>query len=230
MAPAGFNPRFVTEPYIGLERPLVVKAPISCLNSGVRIVTNQSQKSIAQAMAQVYEERFWLDRYEWAMGERLGYQWMFEDYAYGEQYEVNGFNAFDPLDPVRVFHPIKQHWRVIEGEPTVVSPLKTLNGDLNQCEIARYSRVDDASLAMCLRNIALKAVVTLGITWSGWCVEIKGPPWKVIEVNGRLGYERPGDKNYYQALGSNTPWEMVTSLVEIWRRREKDLSPLARNP
>ena len=95
---------------------------------------------------------------------------VYERFIDGPQYEVSGVVA-EPGD-VEIWEPLKQRW--------------------SGGKILGYERSEgwDENL----RAVAARAVANLGLSWCGFCVEVR--QGKVIEVNARLGDDGLG----YDAL------------------------------
>ena len=129
-----------------------------------------------------------LQRIQTLTGRKLGYL-LKEERLVGDHYEVNGINA-GSTDPIELFDPIKQTW----------------SGD----KITQYDKVEDLGLVRELAKVAVCTVSALGINWAGWCVEIMGPPFRVVEAHARLGWD--DNETYWEALGAYTHVTLVNTL------------------
>jgi hypothetical protein len=208
LEPTGLNPAWVLDrPGLSLGAKTVMKALVSCLNSGVMVLPGGTEAEIREARPLVWGEDEWVQRYELGFGE-VRRATLLESYATGGSYEVNGVSG---LDVQHVFPPLEQHW----GEDSEgATSLRELGGVSKK--IVGYERVPRGTLANELAQVARTAVTTLGLQWCGWCVEIKGPPWKVIEVNARVGYEPDEQYGYSEALGVNTHGEVAQRVSGMW--------------
>ena len=180
-----------------LDPPYVIKAPISVLNQGTEICENPA--TILAAASHVrHRPFFWRHRVELLYG-AFDYTYLVEEYATGTMYEVDGISGADGI--VRTFRPIRQIW------------------DWANMKIVGYEVEQEHKDE--LIEVAHTAVEALGIRWSGWCVEIKGPPWKVIEVNGRLGFDWPKYKFFETISPDRHPWPLlVETLVAEYEKRQ----------
>jgi len=142
----------------GMPAKLVVKAGCSTSGLGVEIVEHASD--IGRAVRLIQRR---------AVGclARLRQirepHFLLEEYVEGFSFEVSGYSRDDVEC---VFRPLQQRW--------------TEDGRI--AEYIPHERPPSG-----LVDAAIRAVRALHLRWCGWCVELKGHPWRVIEVNARLG-------------------------------------------
>jgi hypothetical protein len=147
LATTGLNPDWWPYRFGGSRKRRVVKAPASALGSGVR--------EFGHPIEEVQE----LELY----APELAQFGVVEEYADGEQYELDGF--------------------VLGGRPTFFHPLR-------ECwvagRIASYRRADPPSG---LREAVATAVRAIGLDDSPFCAELRHSAgrWVLIEVHARLG-------------------------------------------
>lgn len=189
----GLNPRWWTygrSPFPS-DIKLVAKAPASTLSRGVQILEPNVEHDYVAIARDVYNgARKEVSRLVLA-GYIPPYPMILEEYLLGPQYEVCGISTDDV---VFCFRPLRHHW------------------DEEERCIVEYEPIDHDDTALELVEAAIKAVNAIGLTWCGWCVEIRGPPWRIIEVNARLGED---DKDYNQALDPEmNPVERLVVTIE----------------
>ncbi len=170
--PTALNPHWEVGLSIEPRFPLVLKAPASALSHGVQIVTYPEELLPAAIKVQAAGNPY-LDRFERLMGRSPGYAFISEEYLDGPQYEISGISGGEGI--LWMFAPLLQEWDPAGGT------------------IVRYQYVEDVRLAVNLARIASQAVAALGLSWCGWCVEIRGD--KVIEAHARMGEDSP-EKGY----------------------------------
>lgn len=152
----------------------VCKARASCSGSGVVVFNDLDDAKAAaeRAILGAHEEIFNLNAAYSIMGgdpfpdTRVVY----ERYIDGQQYEVSGVVA-EPGD-IEIWEPLRQHW--VGGK--ILGYEQSVGGDEH------------------LKHVAARAVANLGLSWCGFCVEVRRD--LVIEVNARLGDDGLG----YDAL------------------------------
>lgn len=158
----------------GAEERYVCKARSSCAGSGVVVFNwpEENQAAAERAILGAHEEIFNLNAAYSIMGgdpfpdTRVVY----ERYIDGQQYEVSGVVA-EPGD-IEIWEPLRQHW--VGGK--ILGYEQSVGGDEH------------------LKHVAARAVANLGLSWCGFCVEVRRD--LVIEVNARLGDDGLG----YDAL------------------------------
>jgi hypothetical protein len=147
LATTGLNPDWWPYRFGGSAKRRVIKAPASALGSGVR--------QFGHPIEEVQE----LELY----APELAQFGVVEEYADGDQYEVDGFVVGGRPS---FFHPLRQHWR---GE-----------------RIVAYRRTDPPPG---LREAVATAVWAAALDDSPFCAELRysAGRWVLIELHGRLG-------------------------------------------
>lgn len=154
----------------------VCKARASCAGSGVVLFDEIEDADAAaeRAVLGAHDEIFALEAAYSILGHasilHREARVVYERLVDGPQYEVSGVVA-EPGD-VEIWTPLKQRW--VGGK------------------ILGYERSEGWDER--LRDVAARAVANLGLSWCGFCVEVRRG--KVIEVNARLGDDGLG----YDAL------------------------------
>lgn len=166
--PKKYNPKWGVPG--DLKGKQVVKACASTLNSGVKIIPNES---VLPDVLPTIEKG--------AISEinRLkrvgGYKpVLVEEYLEGPAFEIDG--VCGPRGLEICFNGLQQTW---QGEKIIKYEI-----------VARSIQVE-------LEEVAAEITHTLGLRRCGFSIELRSNPWKVIEINGRVG-EDGGD--YYSLL------------------------------
>lgn len=191
MLPKEFNPLrwFVhneNEP-ITFEPPFVVKSTSSILGQGVRIVNNKY--AIENAVKQIKKKAFKeITRFKNAGGQS---SILIESFIGGDHYEVNGI--------------------AINGK--VKHFFNTLSHECKENKIINY-QIADVKVRKELEPITRRIVNIFNLDYCGFCIEYKGPPWKVLEVHCRLGEDKPP----YDSLLSHPQQYTLDVMLELFNK------------
>lgn len=105
------------------------------------------------------------------------YHHIFEEYYDAPQWEVNG--VIYGNNCIKYFHPLRQVWNEQNTYITEYIPELPAKG---------------------LLSSTTEAIKALRLNSCTFGVELRGPPWKVIEVHARLGEELESHKNYIKKM------------------------------
>lgn len=174
----------------GIPFPFVLRARASMQSDGVAVVSNLSEYhgAIEKVLSGGKPH---LDRISAVTGHGIDPTLIIEEFCPGPIYEISVLlsDVFEWS-----WHPLYEHWDRPAGK------------------IVGYEKVRDITTIRDLREIANLATRSLGLTWCVASVEIAGPPWRVIEVNARPGWDHP-EKRYFEMMdGAMHPYERMAKL------------------
>lgn len=181
------SPAWATSPLTKV--PQVCKAMASSMSRGVVVFdrADDAVRALERAVLNGQEAVAWLEE----VSGGLAIEAIYEEWIPGPQFEVSGVVA-DHGD-VELWTPLHQRW----------------SGSV----ILEYRAVEDTVLVEQLHEVAAAAVDDLGLSWTGFCVEIRSG--RIIEVNGRLGEDGLG----YDALLRGEHETRYHRMVDYLRRR-----------
>lgn len=157
-----------------LDYPFVRKEPKSSANSGVTIIWDHD--FVTEAVVNQQRKPNLLDS---AIG---GYSYISEEYIDARQYEVSG--CIYKNGTVELNNILLQRWLL--PRLAIISDYVVL------------SKEPDGIV-----DTVIRAIKSLGLNNCLFCVELRGPPWKIIEVNGRSGEEPQIYKRYATKLNTH---------------------------
>lgn len=187
--PVELSPRWSLSPWPDAGT-LVVKAAASQEGVGVMVIDDVQDATAAARRVRLgaAEELAWLAAIPTASTDTV-----FEEHLDGPQFEVSG----------------------VVGEPGVCIMWDALQQRWSGGRILEYLPAP-ADRQRELVNVAEEAVVSLGLAWCGFCVEIR--QGKVVEVNARLGEDELGYDELLRGCHASRYHRLAAELEQLSQR------------